>query len=116
MSRSSMQISNELKEKLESIKVESGASSLGEVIEGLIQDNKNLEEKIEQERKQRAMDRGRVENEYIHTGENFKNELIRLSDDMRLSESQLVEFLLHNYDGLNHVSKMGFAKYVELRK
>lgn len=117
MSRSPMQISNELKEELERRKAKSGASSLGEVIEDLIRLEEVLNNELEKEKMKKEQLLSKIEFEYVFSGENLKTDLERLRKELLLiSSTDLIEFLMHNYDGSNNISKMGFLKYTELKR
>lgn len=116
MSSSLMRVPDALKERLERERERFNLKTQYDVIDKLFEvterqqsTNGRLQRELDEERE-------RQKQEGVRVGKELKSELMKLGADIGLNNpADVIEFLIANYDGLMDVSKLGFAKYVELK-
>ncbi|MEK5061814.1 hypothetical protein BK126_28275 [Paenibacillus sp. FSL H7-0326] len=111
MSRSTIQVPDELKVEIENLKDELKAKTTYGVIESLIQIHKdflNYKHEIK-------MEKARLEKETLEIGQDHKRKFVALKQELNLNEnSSALEFLLHHYTTSNRLDKSTFELYRSL--
>lgn len=117
MSTSMMRVPDELKEKLEELKETFNLKTTYDVIDKLISTTERQKTKIGELQKEIEAEKQRRAEQDVYLGSELKGQLFDFMKDVGLrSPADACAFLLANYDGFPNVSKLGFMKYIELKK
>ena len=115
MARVPVQVPEEMKTELESLREKFRVKTLYETIGRLMVEQKRAEKEREEARSAAQRERERVIAEDVRLGEDLKGRLSSVANDLGLSETLTIEFLLTHYERSDSIDKYTFHLYRGLR-